>query len=74
MSMMANVLFNIMPDITPKIDRGRIAYSLRSRDYKDAQMIILENHPNDSRVRIADVFQTLSGRIGTGGGAILRWC
>ena len=68
MSMMENVLFNVMPDITPKIGNGETAFSLRSRDYKDAQMIILENHPNDSRVRIASVFQTLSSRIGTGGG------
>lgn len=32
--------------------------------------IILENHPNDSRVKIREdgVFQTLSSRMGTGGG------
>lgn len=32
--------------------------------------IILENHPNDSRVKISkdNVVQTLSGRMGTGGG------
>lgn len=31
---------------------------------------ILENHPNDSRIKIREdnVFQTLSGRMGTGGG------
>ena len=29
--------------------------------------LIIENHPNDSRVKIANVFQTLSSRIGTGG-------
>lgn len=31
---------------------------------------VIENHPNDSRVKIkADgVFQTLSSRMGTGGG------
>lgn len=34
--------------------------------------LIIENHPNDSRVRISDVFQTLSGRAGTGG-AIHLW-
>ena len=30
---------------------------------------ILENHPNDSRIKISkdNVFQTLSGRMGTGG-------
>lgn len=30
--------------------------------------LIVENHPNDSRVKITDIFQTLSGRAGTGGG------
>jgi DNA (cytosine-5)-methyltransferase 1 len=31
---------------------------------------IIENHPNDSRVRYKEdgVFQTLSSRMGTGGG------
>ena len=35
---------------------------------------ILENHPADSRVRIAEdnVFQTLSSRMGTGG-VMYRW-
>ena len=33
---------------------------------------IIENHPNDSRVKIkADgIFQTLSSRMGTGGGNV----
>ena len=32
--------------------------------------LIIENHPNDSRVKIRDdgTVQTLSGRMGTGGG------
>lgn len=30
--------------------------------------LIIENHPNDSRVKITDTFQTLSSRMGTGGG------
>lgn len=34
------------------------------------QQIILENHPADSRVKIKEdnIFQTLSSRMGTGGG------
>lgn len=34
--------------------------------------LILENHPNDSRVKIRtdNVFQTLSSRMGTGGGDV----
>lgn len=33
-------------------------------------MLILENHPQDSRVMITNVFQTLNGRMGTGGGNV----
>ena len=32
--------------------------------------IILENHPTDSRIKIQSVFQTLSARMGTGGGNV----
>lgn len=34
--------------------------------------LILENHPNDSRVKIREsgIFQTLSSRMGTGGGNV----
>lgn len=34
--------------------------------------IVLENHPNDSRVKICEdnIFQTLSSRMGTGGGNV----
>lgn len=33
---------------------------------------IIENHPNDSRVKIKEdgIFQTLSSRMGTGGGNV----
>lgn len=35
---------------------------------------VIENHPNDSRVKFRgdDTFQTLSGRMGTGG-VTYRW-
>lgn len=35
---------------------------------------VIENHPNDSRVKYRedDVFQTLSSRMGTGG-AMFQW-
>ena len=48
--------------------------TLMARDYKDPQCVVntyvLENHPNDSRIKIKEdgIFQTLSGRMGTGGG------
>lgn len=32
--------------------------------------LIIENHPNDSRVKIRDTVQTLNGRMGTGGGNV----
>lgn len=36
----------------------------------DARVMAVENHPNDSRLTLSEdgVFQTLSGRMGTGGG------
>ena len=36
--------------------------------------IVIENHPADSRLKISDngIFQTLSGRMGTGG-VTCRW-
>lgn len=45
---------------------------MRSRDYKDMQIVAIENHPADSRVKISDdgIVQTLSSRMGTGGGNV----
>ena len=41
-------------------------------DLCNARYLVLENHPNDSRVKIRwdGVFQTLSSRCGTGGGNV----
>ena len=54
---------------------GSVAYGTEtapclSAATHDACVMILENHPNDSRVKIAEdgIVQTLSGRMGTGGG------
>lgn len=70
MSVKENVLFNIADHPTPKINSEGVAYTLNSRDYKDAQCVVIENHPADSRVKICkdNIFQTLSSRMGTGGG------
>ena len=109
MSTKINALFSIADHPTPKINRGGQAYTLESRDYKNAQCVmtyrkqghprnsnegqsweesevndtlnifdnsenrtptlILENQPTDSRIKILkDVVQTLTGRMGTGGG------
>lgn len=37
-------------------------------------VIAIENHPNDSRIKLSEdnIIQTLSGRMGTGGGATLQ--
>lgn len=58
--------------MTPKTDERGVAFSLRSRDYKDMQIVAIENHPADSRVKISDdgIVQTLSSRMGTGGGNV----
>ena len=43
----ANRVFNIMPDVTPKIGEEEVAFSLRSRDYKDAQCIAQTVHGDE---------------------------
>jgi DNA (cytosine-5)-methyltransferase 1 len=71
MSQTENVLFNIADHPTPKIDKGGVAYTLNSRDYKATQCVtVLESHPHDSRLKVSEdgIFQTLSSRMGTGGG------
>ncbi len=59
----------------PSEKAGSVAYGTEmapclSAATHDACVMVLENHPNDSRVKIAedDIVQTLSGRMGTGGG------
>ena len=41
-------------------------------DYDKASIVMIENHPNDSRVRIDEsgTCQSLTGRMGTGGGNV----
>lgn len=63
------LLFNFTTSSDPCVGEGGAAYSLLSRDYKDMQCVVIENHPADSRVKICEdgIFQTLSSRMGTGG-------
>ena len=70
MSQTEKLLFSIADHVTPKIDEGGVAYTLESRDYKSAQVIMLENHPADSRLKLSEdnIVQTLNSRMGTGGG------
>lgn len=43
--------------------------TLRANTKHHEPLVLIENHPNDSRVRIEqDTCQTLSSRMGTGGG------
>jgi DNA (cytosine-5)-methyltransferase 1 len=71
MLMRGSVLFSLTDEMTPKIDEKGVAFALRSRDYKNPQVIAYRKtgHPHDSRVKIREdnVFQTLSSRMGTGG-------
>lgn len=51
------------------------ASTLKARDYKDATDLVVfavENHPNDSRVGLREdnTIQTLTSRMGTGGGNV----
>ena len=66
------MIVSITDHVTPKIDTEEVAYTLNSRDYKMPQAVLIENHPNDSRVKIRKdgISQTLSSRMGTGGGNV----
>ena len=65
MSAKENVLFNIYPEMTPKIDESGVAFSLRSRDYKQPQAIVYENHSQDTRYKeLGEVCQTVSATWG----------
>lgn len=71
MCQMEKSLFNLTTGEFMNIDEiGGAAFALRARDYKDPQCVAIENHPNDSRVKIREdgTVQTLSSRMGTGGG------
>lgn len=63
------MLISVADHPTPKIDEGGVAYTLNARDYKNPQVVAIENHPADSRVKIAEdgIVQTLPSRMGTGG-------
>ena len=55
-------------------EETEVADTLNTLDNSEVRtpILILENHPNDSRVKIREdnVFQTLSSRMGTGGGNV----
>ena len=59
---------------SPSEKAGSVAYGIEtapclSAANHDACVMVLENHPNDSRVKIAEdgIVQTLSRGMGTGG-------
>ena len=59
---------------SPSEKAGSVAYGIEtapclSAAYHDACVMVLENHPNDSRIKLSkdNVVQTLSKRMGTGG-------
>lgn len=51
---------------------GDVTATLRAEDHGHPPCIVLEHHPNDSRLKISEdgVCQTLSTRMGTGGGNV----
>ena len=53
-------------------EEARISDTLNVFDNTETRTptLIIENHPQDSRVKLTDTFQTLSGRMGTGGGNV----
>jgi DNA (cytosine-5)-methyltransferase 1 len=58
-----------------------IVGTLRAQDHGHPPLVLcktypVESHPQDSRMKIAkdDVCQALTGKMGTGGGVMFRWC
>ena len=47
MSAKENVLFSLTTEMTPKIDEGEVAFSLRGRDYKDPPCVVIEQENDD---------------------------
>jgi hypothetical protein len=43
---------------------------MSTRENVSSNTLVIENHPQDSRVRICEdgIFQSLPGKMGTGGG------
>ena len=65
MSTKANVLYSLTTEMTPKIDKKGVGFSLRSRDYKDPQCVCIEgngqreSHKGDG-YRESEVMYTLN--------------
>lgn len=53
MSAKENVLFSLTTEMTPKIDEGEVAFSLRSRDYKDPPCVVIEQEQEDDPTGIS---------------------
>lgn len=47
------MIYIMTTEMTPKIDDKGVAFSLRSRDYKDPQVIIIEDEDEKDSVRLA---------------------
>ncbi len=84
MSMMENVSFKCYrkmahpnkPGGVQKWQETEVCDTLNVYDNTETRtpILIIENHPADSRIKICEdnIFQTLSGRMGTGG-ATYQW-
>lgn len=60
----------VKDDVTVKTDESGVAFALDTMHRQQA--VMLEHHPNDSRIKIADdgICQALTSRMGTGGGNV----
>ena len=47
MSKNESALFSLTDEMTPKVDEGEVAFELRSRDYKNPQVVVFRKtaHP-----------------------------
>ena len=67
---MSKVIAVIADHTTPKIGGGGRAYTLDQRDYKGAQVIVLESNQNHAIAEDTEVCPTLPASMGMGGGYV----
>lgn len=65
MSKKESVLFNFTPDTQIKISKGKIAFTLLSKDYKDNQCLVIgETDANTIQKNISSQNNGFSTRVG----------
>ena len=76
-----NAVISFTTEMTPKIDEEGTAFSLRSRDYKDPQSVVvkeepilLESNQNHATIQTDGVSTCLPASMGQGGGYVPMVC